>query len=440
MSFNILEAVKGHITPDLIAKAGSFLGENESGIAKAMAGILPSVLGGMVSKASSGGAGAEEVFSAAKENHSAGLLGGLGNFFNDGGGLLNKGLGIVQGLFGNKTSGIIDTIASFAGIKKSSASSLLSLAAPVAAGTLGKHAVENNLDAGGLASLLSSQKSSILNMLPGGLSGLAGTLGLGKITDTISSIGGGAKATASAAYNNTENTVRKAGGMSWILPLLLVALAGLLAWWFLFGGKNGCSSGTKTGTDTTVTTTIDTVSNNVTTNVVSLPGKIDSISGDFVYDLGKMITIDLPGGAKLEVGENSTEAKLVNFLNDANQAIDTVKGNWFEFTNVKFKTGGSEITEESMAQLKNMVEIAKAYPNAVFKFGGYTDNTGNAASNVALSQKRADAVAAMVTKLGAAANSIAGAKGYGQEFPIGDNATAEGRAMNRRVAVNVKAK
>ena len=52
----------------------------------------------------------------------------------------------------------------------------------------------------------------------------------------------------------------------------------------------------------------------------------------------------------------------------------------------------------------------------------------------------ADAVVAMLVKMGAAATSIAGAKGYGPEWPMADNATAEGRAQNRRVAVNVKAK
>jgi K(+)-stimulated pyrophosphate-energized sodium pump len=120
--------------------------------------------------------------------------------------------------------------------------------------------------------------------------------------------------------------------------------------------------------------------------------------------------------------------------------IDTVKGNWFEFTNVRFNTGGSEITETSMDQLKNLVTISKAYPTAQFKIGGYTDNTGNAAANVTLSQKRAEAVAAMLKKLGIAGKAIESAKGYGQEWPLADNATPEGRAQNRRVAVNVKSR
>jgi len=90
--------------------------------------------------------------------------------------------------------------------------------------------------------------------------------------------------------------------------------------------------------------------------------------------------------------------------------------------------------------LKNLVAIIKAFPHATFKVGGYTDNTGDAAANLSLSQKRADAVAAAILKQGANKAQISKAEGYGQEHPVGDNSTADGRAMNRRVSVRVKSK
>ena len=174
---------------------------------------------------------------------------------------------------------------------------------------------------------------------------------------------------------------------------------------------------------------------------VSLPvvsGKVDT-RGNYMYDLGKMIAIDLPNGLGIiTVGENSTENRVYKFLSDHAATIDTVKGNWFEFTNVRFLTGGSKIDSASSKQLKNVVAFSKAFPAASFKLGGYTDNTGDATANTILSQKRAEAVVAELKKLGASAKAITGAKGYGPQFPIGDNATAEGKAMNRRVAINVK--
>jgi outer membrane protein OmpA-like peptidoglycan-associated protein len=436
MSFNLLDIVKGQFNNELVSKVASFLGENESGVTKALSGVLPSVLSGMVSKGSSSTAGAGELLNLAKETHSSGMFSNLGSLLN-GGSLLSKGGDLLQSLLGDKVGSVVKTIAGFAGIKDSSVSNLMSLAAPAALSTVGKHAINNNLSANGLMDLLSSQKSTIMNALPAGLPSLAGLLGIGKITD----ISGTTTRKVAAGYDEVE---RKAGNsMKWLLPLLALLAAGLLIMWLLSGGMRGCNAGKNPGKDTTQNASISTEENSNAgdvNNTLSF-GKLDTLTGDFVYNLGNIITIELPNnGGKLEVGENSTEAKLVKFLNDNSQTIDTVKGNWFEFTNVRFKTGSSEITEESMAQLKNMVMIAKSYPNAKFKFGGYTDNTGDSLKNIALSQKRAEVVEAKVKELGAPANSLSGAKGYGPNWPIGDNNTPEGRAMNRRVAVNVKAK
>ena len=433
MSFNLIDAAKGLFTNELVGKASAYLGESESGVSKAMSGILPTVLSSLVNKsATHEGAGA--VAQMVDDHHNSGILGNLGGFFgNDNSGLLNKGAGLLSGLFGNKSDVITSLISNFAGIKSSSSSSLLSMALPAVLGLLGKHS--SGSGASGIASLLSSQKDNIAAAVPSGLnlSGVLGNFG-GKVSD----IGSSAKATATHYANET---VEKSGsGLRILLPLLLLAAAAMGAW-YLFG--KGCNTTTEVVTDgvDSLKSKTEQVAGDVKETVVATVGKLDSLTGEFNYDLGKSVTIDLPNGAgKLEVGENSTENKLYKFLSNSGLVIDTVKGNWFEFTNVRFKTGSSVITDESMTQLKNMVAISKGYPTAQFKLGGYTDNTGTAATNVMLSQKRAEAVVAMLQKLGAATASIAGAKGYGPEHPVADNATVEGRAQNRRVAVNVKAK
>jgi OmpA-OmpF porin, OOP family len=436
MSFNLLDSVKGLFTNELIGKAASMLGESETGVNKAMGGIVPTVLSGLLSKSSSGD-GASGILNMAKEAAGSGILGNLGGLLGGGGGTASTILNMAGGLFGDKLGGIGKLISGFSGIKESSASSLLSMAAPAALGFLGKHASDNNLNASGLASLLSSQKDNIMSAMPAGLN--LSSLGIGDMGAKVKEFAGTTTAAASQTVNYAEE--KASGGMKWLLPLLLLIGAGLLLYYFF--GK-GCNSGTDAGATADTATVNTDVPNpdagtvaNVATTVV---GKIDSATGEFMYDLGKMIDLDLPGGVKLNVGENSTEAKLVAFLNDASKTVDTAKGNWFDFTNVRFKTGSSTITDESMAQLKNMVAIAKAYPNARFKVGGYTDNTGDSTKNVVLSEKRAASVAAELVKMGAAKTSIVSSAGYGPQFPIGDNATVEGRAQNRRVSVNVKAK
>jgi K(+)-stimulated pyrophosphate-energized sodium pump len=285
------------------------------------------------------------------------------------------------------------------------------------------------MDASGISSFLTSQKSTIAAAMPAGLDlgNLFGSFSA-KAPDTLS------HATETVHHYTEEPVEKKNAAMAMILPLLLLILAGAAAWYFY---KDGCRS----DVEHKEVASENVVSGNDHMDAPAVAGKIDTATGDFIYEMGENVSITLPNNAgTLTVGKYSTENKLVSFLNDKSAMLDSAKGNWFEFTNVRFKTGGSEITETSMEQLKNLVAISKGYPTASFKIGGYTDSTGNGAANVVLSQKRADAVAAMLKQLGIAAAAIEGSKGYGKEWPLADNATAEGRAQNRRVAVNVKTK
>lgn len=429
MAFNLIDAAKGLIPNDLLSKAAGSLGESEGGIQKALSGAIPSVLAGLLGQSSGSGAGG--ILDLVKNAAGSGILNNIGGLIGGGGGASGGGVGAtvmgwLRSLFGDKLNSIINAIAGFAGIKTASASNVLSLAAPAVLGSVGQYAKENNLSAAGLGSFLQSQKSSILDAIPSGFN-LAGALGLSSLGD----IGG----KISGAISSAGDTVKK-GGKGW-LWLLILLIAALLIWLLTSKGCKREEAVTPVTTDTSASTTpVTTV-----TPVTEIKGKLDTVSGNFIYDLGDIITINLPNnGGELKVGKWSTEARLVEFLTNASATIDTVKGNWFDFTDVRFKTGGTTLTPESATQLKNLVTIIKAFPNARFKIGGYTDNTGDAAKNRELSQKRAEAVAAEITKLGASASQLTKAEGYGDQHPVGDNSTPEGRAMNRRVSVNVKAK
>lgn len=442
MGLNLINLLKDYITPEVVSKASSFIGESEAGTSKAIDSIVPTVLGGLLNKAQDGNGLSVISNLITNGSQNGSILSNVLNIFNGGeqtDTIIKSGSSAIASIFGeNKLADIASMVSNQSGVQASGASKLLSIITPMVLGLIGK---QTNGDSKGIASLLASQKDFITAAAP---SGLAGLLGLGSLTslggNLINSVSNAVTGTASTVANTTrevvEDTTEAAGGlMKWLLPLLLIAaLVGAI-----FYGMKSCNKpadGVTTTIDSTLNTTTTTTETTTTTTVT---GKFDSISGDWTYELGNVIPLKLKDGSEIQVGEYSTEAKLVAFLNSSD-AIDTVKGNWFDFTNVKFKTGSSEITEESLTQLKNLVAIAKAYPTAQFKVGGYTDNTGAAAANIALSQKRADAVAAKVVALGAAKSSIVGAKGYGPEWPVADNATPEGRAQNRRVSVNVKTK
>ena len=70
------------------------------------------------------------------------------------------------------------------------------------------------------------------------------------------------------------------------------------------------------------------------------------------------------------------------------------------------------------------------------RIGGYTDNTGDPAANVRLSEERAGNVMAELVRLGIDPTRMS-AKGYGAEDPIADNSTEQGRQKNRRISLRV---
>jgi outer membrane protein OmpA-like peptidoglycan-associated protein/uncharacterized protein YidB (DUF937 family) len=106
-------------------------------------------------------------------------------------------------------------------------------------------------------------------------------------------------------------------------------------------------------------------------------------------------------------------------------------------TVLNFATGSAVLPAASAPDLQRAAERIKTLPaGTVIQVGGHTDNTGNAAANVALSQRRADAVRNALIQDGVAPAMLT-AKGFGDTQPIASNDTADGRTQNRRTAFTV---
>ena len=104
---------------------------------------------------------------------------------------------------------------------------------------------------------------------------------------------------------------------------------------------------------------------------------------------------------------------------------------------VNFASASAEVPESMAPFLKSAAaELKQLKAGHVLEIAGYTDNTGDAALNLALSQKRAEAVRQALIKYGAAPDMLV-AKGYGEADPIASNDTAEGRMKNRRIEYHV---
>ena len=104
----------------------------------------------------------------------------------------------------------------------------------------------------------------------------------------------------------------------------------------------------------------------------------------------------------------------------------------FDFRKVQFVTGSAALTKVAKAELDKASKIMTEHPDIKVSVEGHTDNTGRAASNQTLSEKRAAAVKAYIVAKGVAADRLQ-AKGFGSTKPVANNKTLAGRALNRRV-------
>ena len=125
---------------------------------------------------------------------------------------------------------------------------------------------------------------------------------------------------------------------------------------------------------------------------------------------------------------------LLTRLNQALPTRETDRGLVSEIGGVQFATGTANLTGPAREGLSRFAGIVASYPGLKFKVEGHTDNTGSEQTNQELSYKRAIAVRDYLIAQNVAASSI-DAQGLGPAHPVADNATADGRARNRRVEI-----
>ena len=128
--------------------------------------------------------------------------------------------------------------------------------------------------------------------------------------------------------------------------------------------------------------------------------------------------------------------RLRSQLSQVLQTQETARGLIVNMSDVLFDTGKYTLKPEAREKLAKVSGILLAYPNLKVQVEGYTDNVGGDQYNLTLSQQRGDAVRAYLVSQGVSPDNIS-STGYGMSNPVADNATAAGRAQNRRVQMVV---
>jgi hypothetical protein len=206
---NIVSLAMNMLTPALIGRIATALGISPTIAQMAVTAALPAIFGGIAGKAAQpSGLG---VLTGLLGQQSPGLLGNLAGMIGGSGqsGLVSAGTGALNSLFGNSTTGALaSAVGKFAGVPEAASSSLLGMLAPVALGTLAQQQKSNGFDASGLAGMLAGQKDNIAAALPKGFADLL------KGTGLLDSVTGSAPAMASMATAATAAGAAAKSAMS----------------------------------------------------------------------------------------------------------------------------------------------------------------------------------------------------------------------------------
>ena len=118
------------------------------------------------------------------------------------------------------------------------------------------------------------------------------------------------------------------------------------------------------------------------------------------------------------------------------QAKQTDRGMLVTLGDVLFESNRAEVKPSAQASLRKLADFLQKNPSRQVLIEGHTDSMGSAAANNNLSRRRADAVDNALIAMGIASQR-ASAVGYGEDYPVADNATDTNRALNRRVEVYI---
>jgi OOP family OmpA-OmpF porin len=173
----------------------------------------------------------------------------------------------------------------------------------------------------------------------------------------------------------------------------------------------------------------------LTDGVLDIRGRAltDRIADSIAADLARL-PAGFTGRAALRL---VVEEKLDGPPIEAAEACQALIDEVMSQTTIEFDTGSAAIRQTSRRVLDRLVKAAARCPAFRIAIEGHTDNVGDEAANLALSERRAAAVAEYLVAAGVARERLA-TQGLGAAKPVADNATEDGRARNRRIVFAVR--
>lgn len=378
---SVMDKAQGFFGKDTLGRVSSWLHESPAGTKAAVQDALPVSLLGLANQASTEEGSrallsrfqrgdyphleADELDRAVKDPETTDRL-------------VQTNRGFTEGMFGGKLGPLVDGMAEHAGVSRSAISKVLGLAAPIVLGMIGKRAVAERLDAGGLRRLLGEQQQAASRLLPTSLSRLL--------------VPAGAAAAAGPVVSRQADVIRigpepRRRTFPWWLVGLLAAIAVVIFGW---GRK------------------------------------------------ARHLREAQRAGMAARAPSPELTAGSVSALNAFLEG-DAPTPQRFVLRDLTFSKDSAEVSEISRPVLDDVASVLATHANAKVRIEGHTDPSGVPKANKELSQARADATKQYLTSRGVDGSRIE-TKGYGAERPIASNDTTTGRAVNRRIELVVLSK
>jgi len=368
---------------DTLDRVSSAIGETPARTASALGDVMPALISGLASRTSTTDQANGLLDIIRRNNLDSDRFADTASALEAPGGITvlgDTGRVLMESLFGGRAGSLADWVTSRSGVSRSSSSSLLGLALPIVLGMIAKRMKSAGWSASNLMTLLGEERSSLPDM-----PGLANALN--PDTARIETYGEGAyvsregaRVHATSVAHDRDTRPRRSHAWLWALPLLfLIPLFGYL----MKGGEPQRVADTKPAPEIVIPK-------------ARIPEPLKPVG-----------TSGVTSAAVRESGAYRIE----------------------------FQTG-LPMTAASENDLREVASILKANDGARADINGYTDSIGDANLNLKLSEERATAMMNELVSLGVDRSRM-NARGFGEDHPVADNATAEGRQRNRRVEIHV---
>ena len=400
---DLMSVIHRQITPEAVWAIASRLGEDRERTAAAVSAGIPSVLTALsdVARSETGADYLKEIVDEKRDRQApAGESTAVLLDATAGNGSAHEA-SLLDDELGQRSWTISDAVAEESGIRRESAHRLLGGVASVAVRAVADSA--GDLSAGGLRSLLNSQRREWVSRLPQPIASAFETPP-------------GSLAAAPLPRGAHEPPVFEPPPRSrvWVLPILL-ALAAIL---FIPLVRGAHRSAERAARPRPPTATHPIAANSPAPAINPAP------AGNPAASLRAA-----PPNPDTPAARDQMVSALAIYL--AAPATEVRIPQRFTLPSLGFESGGTEPSSAGAETLNQIAALLQAHPSATVRIESFTDNAGRPEDNLDLSRRRSEAVKALLVQDGADATRI-DVSGQGQQRPIASNATDVGRRLNRR--------